>query len=1023
MKLLHRTQSQGGWVRKIINLLNLRPEEGERTLMMFVFYTATSVGLLWFEYSTTALFLDKYGAKGLPLIYIASAVMCSGLGVLYSWLQSWMPLRQVLVAIALLTGVPLLIFRLGLGVGYFDGLIAMGTIFLLRLWMDAVEVLNDLNSQVAANQLFNIREIKRTYPIISSGLLVADVISGFSLPFLLLVVGDIQNVLIVAALAMLLAGGALFYLTQRYPQAFPNSPVLDWEEEEQEFQVRGTTGLLKRYIIPLFTFFILGEALYLLVEFQYMGQLEENLDASDIAGFLGLFSGIVGLFELTSQWFISSRAIEKMGVFVAAMMLPGSLAFFGLITLSGCLDFLIRLCGNWIEIPNIVTGLFVGLIFLRFIDELLRYTLIAGIEPSLFQPIPEKMRNSVQTKVQGIAEPTTTGITGIAMLASIWLLHWALPNSSAATIAIWQSTVFISAIVILSLVWLFSAWLMRSSYVSLLVQNAEQGRLGFADVDLRAFKRAVVERLEKPGTEIDKRSCIQLLSQIDPKNVSQVLAPLLSNLSVTLQCQSLQAMLENPNPAYLNHVELLIEQNPPPEVLSLALRYVWLAQPELDISTIKPYLNPTVDPTVRAIAASVILRRGTPAEKAEATNTLRRMLTSKQEKERLMSTRALGDAEYLQALRLYVPNLLQDNSLRVRCALLDVIAATHLEEYYPSIIKGLYYKSTREAARHALVRLKNDAISLLVELISPNRDREKGIRAAGMKFHLTSDLVKLQAWMALAEIQTPESLNQLVENTVISWGTTRRDILRVLLKVPHEVGIEALLDKLGRSGIERLIEEELRILGELYAALVDITPEKIALQEADLLRRAIEEQQSDILERCFLLMKFLYPASAIQAATYNLGSESRWHYSPTSSSDIALGLEILDNTIDLPTKQIFLGILDRCSTPEKLAYLVDLVPYQPMSIGNRLRRLIEVRDFLSDWTLACCFHLARVAHISLKSEATLICLRHPTGFVREAVLVYLKAASPRTCAELLPKMKQDPNHLVAAMAQEMMGEF
>jgi hypothetical protein len=70
-----------------------------------------------------------------------------------------------------------------------------------------------------------------------------------------------------------------------------------------------------------------------------------------------------------------------------------------------------------------------------------------------------------------------------------------------------------------------------------------------------------------------------------------------------------------------------------------------------------------------------------------------------------MATRALGEADYLQALRLYIPSLLQDESLRVRCALLEVIAATRLEEYYPSLVRGLYYKSTREAARGALVRL------------------------------------------------------------------------------------------------------------------------------------------------------------------------------------------------------------------------------------------------------------------------------------------------------------------------------
>ncbi|MBD0347022.1 MAG: MFS transporter, partial [Coleofasciculus sp. Co-bin14] len=185
MNLQTPVRVQSDWVRKLLQWVNLRPEEGERTLLMFAFYTATSVGWLWFEYSAIALFLDKYGAKWLPAIYMASALMVSGLGVLYSWLSRTLPMRSVLVTIALLTSLPLLLFRLGLGIDYFDGFIALATIFLLRLWLDAVEVLNDLNAQVAANQLFNIREIKRTYPLISSGLLVADVVSGFSLPLLL----------------------------------------------------------------------------------------------------------------------------------------------------------------------------------------------------------------------------------------------------------------------------------------------------------------------------------------------------------------------------------------------------------------------------------------------------------------------------------------------------------------------------------------------------------------------------------------------------------------------------------------------------------------------------------------------------------------------------------------------------------------------------------------------------------------------------------------------------------------------
>ncbi|NEO99658.1 MAG: MFS transporter [Symploca sp. SIO2E9] len=1000
MKLLPRTRVQGEWVAKIFKLVNLRPEEGERTLLMFAFYTAASIGLLWLEYSAIALFLDKYGAESLPLIYIASAVMCAGLGSLYSWLQRILPMRVVLLAIALLTALPLLLLRLGLQVDYLDGLIAFGTVFLLRLWLDAVEVLNDLNSQVAANQLFNIREIKRTYPLVSSGLLIADVISGFSLPLLLLLFG-LNNVLVAAALMMLIGAATLFYLAQRYEQAFPKSPVRQWEETEAQFGVSRTTGPLRRYIIPLFAFFILSEALFLLIEFQYLGQLEVTFEPSEIAGFLGLFGGIIGLCELTSQWFLSSRVIDRLGVFGAAMVLPASLSVLGIITLTGVLDLVLGLLGQTITFPAWLTGLFLGLILLKFIDELFRYTLIAGIEPVLFQPLPPRIRYSIQTSVQGIAKPMSSGITGISILITIGFLRWVFPTESEMIWEQWQSLVFGTAIVFFSLSWWLSAWFLRSSYVNLLVESAEQqGRLGFADAALRALKRAVVEALEQPGTEADKSSCIQLLCQMDPENVGEVLAPLLPQLPALLQCQSLEAMLEHPQKAYLQDVQLLIEQKPPPEVLALALRYVWLTQTELEPHKIKPYLHSTVHPLLRATAAVLILRRGTVTQKAQATNTLRRLLISKQEQERVIGTRALAETEHLQALRVHIPNLLQDESLPVRQALLEVIAAKRLSDYYGHLIKKLDEKSTREAARLALVSMGNEAIPLLLELSED---------------HCQKDLVRIQAWTALGEIGTPQALNLLVQQLMTSWGTTRRNLLRILLKIPQEAGIEVVLDNLGRTGVEILIEQELLLLGQIYAALLDLSVEQIAIPEADLLRGALEDMQVDLLDRCFLLMKLLYPFSAIQAAAFNLQSDSR--------SNRALALEILDNTVDIPLKRAFLGVLDRRTTAEKLACLVELLPYQPMKPSNRLRRLLELRHFLSDWSLACCFHLARKAHYSFTPEATLVCLRHPTGFVKEAVLAYLREVSPRTCIKLLSAFKNDPDRLVAAQAQQIIGEL
>ncbi|MCS6813737.1 MAG: MFS transporter [Cyanobacteria bacterium] len=1002
MRIDYQQPAWGGWVDNVLKLVNLRAEESERTVLMFAFYTATSVGLSWLEASTVALFLGEYGAKSLPIIYIASAAIGIVLSFLYSWMQQVLPLRRVIVLVVLLLAVPLLIFRLGLTAttATVAGLSVLSvTVLAMRLWLEAIYVLNDLNTTITANQLFNIREIKRTFPLINSGILVADVIGGFSLP-LLVRLFRLPNVILVSALMVAIGAGILYYLTEAYRQFFPDSRIRRTTEEQMEFATSRLQQPLQRYIALLFAFFVLAQILYLLVDFQFLTQLElrnaqsqspveqiaigvtlgflgagDPKSASDeIASFLGLFQGFLGIVEISTQWFASSRLIERLGVFFVTLCLPVIAIVLGLPLSIGLLP------------------MFGGFVVLKFLDEWIRYTLLNSSSPVLFQPLPDHIRSDVQSVVRGNAEPISTGIAGLVFLAILWF----------AQDTMWQSKIFIGLILLVAAVWIAVIWVLRSRYVSLLVIGAERGELSLSAVDLPELKRRAMETLNRPDAEEDKRSCIELLSHIDPKNAGDVLAPVLPLLPADLQCQSLEVMMQHPNVAYLNQVRELIKQPLAPEVLAMALRYIWLTEAEPNIQQLRPYLRPEVDPVVRGTAASLMLRLGDPQNRAQATNTLRQMLTHRRERERVMGCRALGEAEYMQALRLYIPSLLQDESLRVRCALLEAIAATRLEEYYPSLLKGLTYKSTREAAMRSLVRLENEALTH-ARLVDWAEDINK------------PESVRLHAWSVIGQIGTIEARNILVSHLMTTWGKTRRNIADILLKIPHEMGINAVLDRMGRSGVELLIEQELLFVAQLQAALVDLGSEQVWGREADLLRRALQDAMSDAIERIFPLLKFLYRADTIQAAAYNLQSESR--------TNVALGLEILDNTIDISRKWVLLSILDRHSDQEKLQILEQMVPYQQMAPSDRLRYLLDLRHFLPDWPLACCYHLARYARWSVTPEQVIACIRHPTGFVREAVLFYLMVASPRALRELLPKLKDDPDRLVANQAQCMMKEI
>jgi uncharacterized protein YciW len=992
-----------GILARILQWVNLRPEESDRTWLMFSFYTLTSVGLRWSEDSTVALFLDKYGAKWLPLIYMASAVMGTMLVFFYSWLQRVFPLRWVIVAIAPCMFLPLLLLRLGLEIPAYT----LGTIFLLRLWVDAFYVLNDLNTSIAANQLFNIREIKRAYPLVSSGLLVADILSGFSLPLLLAFVG-LNNIIIPSsAICIILGAAILFYLSHNYRTAFPDN----FREKTTSRTRLRLTGSLKHYSFLLFAFFGLLQIIGVLVDFQYLNQLEINYSDKEIASFLGIFGGFTGLCELLMQLFISSRVLERFGVFFTTATLPICIAIF-LPSTVGIL---------WLLPMTREHSFFWGLVILKFLDELLRYTFVVSGAPLLFQPIPDKIRSSVQTLSGGIAEAWGTGIAGVVILTTIWI------GSKFIPIPIGKNWILIGETATVAILCLGILWVLRSRYVDLLVTSAGRGQLSGTDVDLRAFKQAVIKTLKEPGTETDKQSCIELFAQIDPQGVAEIVAPQLLKLSPNLQSTSLEAMLSGgANPLYLPQVTPLLklpQTEITPEVFALALRYIWLAEENPDSGKLEQFLENQQHSVIRATAATLLLRQGTTKQKVAATRTLKVMLTHSHEQERVTAVKALNGAAYLQTLRLEIPTLLKDKSLQVRCAVLEMIAATQLEDYYSALLAGLHYKRTRNTAMSAFIKLENEALPMLLQLATNLYKPE---------------VMRMYAWKTIGQVPTLEAIDVLWENLETSTGANRDYILRSLLKRYQQEGISGLIDKSYEAKVERLIDEELKFLGEIYAGYVDLesqgevyatyleykTREFVeasylsshkVMAVCKLLQQALLNLEVDVKERLLLLLKLLYSPENIQVVSFNLRSQS--------PINLARGLEILEHTITLPNKSLLLKVLDQRDPEGKLEALVEakIIKYEQMVISDRTRQLLTLENSISDWCLACCFHFAACARIRLTIQQILDNLRHPTSFVRESAISYLSIASPRILNELLPQLQKDSHPLIVSLLSRESG--
>ena len=1004
---------------RALKWVNLRPEEGSRTLLMFAFYATTSVGLRWVEDSSIALFLDKYGAETLPLIYIASALVGIALVFLYSWLQKIFPLRWLIVAAVPCMVIPLILLPVGLRLNITRNFqaeqLALFSVFLLRLWVDAIYVINQINTSIAANQLFNIQEIKRTYPLVSSGILVADVIGGFSLPTLVKFL-KLDKVILIGALVIVLGTAILLHLSKKYPQAFSDAPQRKINKS-QVSRARRLSSPLRRYALRLFLFGLLIQAIGLLVDFQYLSQLESTFQGKDITSFLGVFGGILGLFELTTQLFVSSRAIERLGIFFTTAILPvGVGVLLTVLAIVSPLSMTSVFFG--LEIPGLLLW---GLTLVKFLDELVRYTFVANTATLLFQPIPEKVRSRVQTLSGGFAEAAAAGFTGFIILITQWIASKFIPES-------WHHLILIIQTAIVAIICVAVIWVLRSQYVDLLVLSAERGHLSVTNVDLPFFKRAVIKALRETGNEADKLSCIELLSLIDTRRAGEVLAPELPKLTPALQHRSLEVMLEyDVNPAYLPSVRSL-KENPQtkanPNIFALALRYVFLAEVSPNSNQLEEYLSPEQHPVILGTAAALLFTEGTTKQKVAATKTLKWMLTNKEEDIRVSGVQSLAKATYLQSLRIYIPSLLEDESLKVRSAVLEMIAANHLEEHYSKLIQGLYHKSTRLLVMKSLVKLGNEVLPMLSNLVHDFYQPE---------------IARVYALRTMSQIETLEATDTLWEHLETSKGKIKSHILRVLIKRNQQHEISALVDRSYETRVQALIEGELILLAHVYAASVDFKSQveiyaayiefktgetlqnfhskKKVVALCKLVQKAISELEIDIKERLFLLLKLLYPLDKINAAAFNLNSKS--------GVTLARGLEILEHTIDLPCKPILLNIFDRRPSTEKLQKLVEagLSKYEQMAVNERTRALLDLENSLSDWCWACCIHFAQVARIKLKPTQIEGSFRHPCGFVREAAVAYLKIASPRLFIKVIPQLKQDSHPLVVAQVNEFIDKY
>jgi ATP/ADP translocase len=683
-------------MNKLLSLFNVEPGEGRLVWLLLLNYFLLGAAFNFTQTAAFTLFLVKFDAQSLPYVYIANAVVASLITFIYLKLGERLSFSKLLVFnlafLLLVVGA----FRLGLALSGAGWLV-----FSLPVLFQVLVNLGNIEFWTLAGRLFNVRQGKRLFGLVGSGLWVAIVITGFLIPPLVVWVGT-ANLLLLAAAAMAGALGLLLYIIRAFADR------LDAPVSRAGAKANGSTAdLLKsRYVILIFVLVIIAwVSFFFLDNLFYDRAAAQYPDEAQLAGFLGIFLAILGIVTLLSNTFLSGRVISRYGLQVGVLVLPVALVIgVAVMAVTG-------------SVSGAVALFFWAVVLTRLLEMALRFSIDRSASTVLYQPLPANQRGRAQTMSEGIFQPVANGLAGLSLLA----LNAFFP---AGTVQLVYALIFIVA------AWVGVAVLIGRGYPAMLTQALAKRRLGDARLSLADGSSAAVleQGLRSPHAGVVVYA-LNLLEQIEHTSLSNFLEGLLAHPAPEVRQDALQRIERLQVTPALATVRQRVAQEPRVDVRSMALRVLAALGESGVFEEVSGYLEDT-DLQLRRGAMVGLLRSGGIEGVLAAGHKLLQMVGAIRPAERILAAQILGEVGVGSFYQPLVP-LLADDDPGVRRAALLAAGQLQSPRLWPLVLEQLGSPKTWSAATGALVAGGQSALPAIEAAFgSQEQDREVLVRLA-----------------------------------------------------------------------------------------------------------------------------------------------------------------------------------------------------------------------------------------------------------------------------------------------------
>jgi ATP:ADP antiporter, AAA family len=600
----------------LLKLLNVRPSEWKVVSQLFWLQFFMGTGIAFFFTASFSHFLEKFSASQVAWVMIVSSPLLFFTGWVFNKFEHRMHLTRVGTIVIIMMAISILVFQLSSNWIKDDWFY-----YLTFAWYYVLYLASNLCFWSITSTLFDVRQSKRLFAVISGGDVPAKFIGYTMAYFFVKAIGPL-NLLWPAFVFML---GALPFLYQLSKSGVVHHQHHDHTDHVEFIQGKGFKAFVKRYTLNTLIrrlavlTFIISASLAIINYAFYAEVKEQHHDDKELSAFIILFMAASQIVALLVKIIFTGRIVTSIGIKKSLLITP--LVLLGLLVV-------------------IVSAQYVAseskLVFYTFgaaaiAVEVLRTTITNPVFLTVMQPLNPNARSKAHAIVKGIMDPFAFLFSGVLLI----IINSLKPGN--------ELLILCYILAFFGISWIISILLVNQSYHHTLLKaissrffSQDEFKLSDEEIQHQILKKI------KTGNETEIINILQMLNTQIRGNSKEIIFKLLDHPSSNIKKVTLLLIQTRNIKGAEEKLKFLADHDQNKEIQVLAVQS--LCQEQNEHQHLKHYLHHH-DASIKAAALIGMLKSNDKENHQYAENIITDLIQSSHAKDKQTALQVLTEVK------------------------------------------------------------------------------------------------------------------------------------------------------------------------------------------------------------------------------------------------------------------------------------------------------------------------------------------------------------------------------------------